>query len=143
MGRVKRLHVFVGNFTYVTDFMIVEDIRLVIDSCLTQVVLGKPFVEVSKMTYDSSLGIVRFKEETDEIAYQMPYKIEQYRLLSTLEKYHKQAVYYRSGEDKRKGVDYVIRKMLGFYNECLQLGPEYKTKPEDDLEDVTNDGVTY
>jgi hypothetical protein len=42
VGRVKGLHVFVGNFTYVTDFVIVEDIRPVIDGCLSQVVFGKP-----------------------------------------------------------------------------------------------------
>jgi hypothetical protein len=76
VGRVKGLHVFVGNFTYVTDFVIVEDTRPVIDDCLSQVVFGKPFVEASKMSYDPSLGIVRFKEENDDIAYQMPYKIE-------------------------------------------------------------------
>ena len=130
VGRVKGLHVFVGNFTYVTDFVIVEDIRPVIDECLTQVVFGKPFVEASKMSYDPSLGIVKFKEGTEEIAYQMPYKIEQYRLLSNIEKEHKQAVYYRNEEDKRRGVDYVMRKIMGFYKECLELGPEYTTGQE-------------
>jgi hypothetical protein len=49
VGRVKGLHVIVGNFTYETDFMIVEDTRPVIDDCLSQVVIGKPFVETSKM----------------------------------------------------------------------------------------------
>ena len=141
VGRVKGLHVYVENFTYINDFVIVEDIRPVIDACLTQVVFGKPFVEVSKMNYDPSLGIVKFKDETDEIAYQMPYKIEQFQDLSNLEKKHKQAVYYRNDADRRRGVDYVMRKRIGFYKECLQLGPEYKTKPEDDLETVTNDGV--
>ena len=38
VGRVKGLHVIIGNFTYVTDFVIVEDIRPVIDGCLSQVV---------------------------------------------------------------------------------------------------------
>ena len=130
VGRVEGLHVFVGNFTYVTDFVIVEDIRPVIDECLTQVVFGKPFVEASKMSYDPSLGIVKFKEGTDEIAYKMPYKIEQFRLLSNIEKEHKQAVYYRNDEDKRRGIDYVMSKRFGFYKECLQLGLEYKTGKE-------------
>jgi hypothetical protein len=142
VGRVKGLHVFVGNFTYVTDFVIVKDIRPVIDGCLSQVVFGKPFVEAYKMKYDPSLGIVRFKDENDEIAYQMPYKIEQFRLLSNLEKEHKQVVYYRNDEDRRRGVDYVMSRIFGFYKECLQLGPEYKTKIEDDLDNVTNDEVT-
>ena len=82
------------------------------------------------MNYDPSLGIVRFKDESDEIAYQMPYKIEQFRLLSNIEKEHKQAVYYRNDEDKRRGVDYVMSKIFGFYKECVQLGPEYKIGDE-------------
>lgn len=94
------------------------------------------------MTYDPTLGLVRIRDEDSEITYQMPHKIKQYRSLTSLEKEFKQSVYYRSDEDKRKGVDYVMRKILGFYKECLQLGPEYKTKPEDDLENMTDDGVT-
>ncbi|GJS88032.1 putative reverse transcriptase domain-containing protein [Tanacetum coccineum] len=39
---------------YVADFMIVEDIS----TRLSQVVLGKPFVEISNMTHDLSLGVV-------------------------------------------------------------------------------------
>ncbi|GJV62641.1 hypothetical protein Tco_1473469 [Tanacetum coccineum] len=31
----------------------------------------------------------------------------------------------RNEEDKRKGVDYVMNKILGFYKECLELQPEY------------------
>ncbi|GJZ53364.1 hypothetical protein Tco_0608249, partial [Tanacetum coccineum] len=41
-----------GNFTYVSGFLIVEDISSAIDPSLSQIVLGKPFVEVSNMTYD-------------------------------------------------------------------------------------------
>nr|GEX24197.1 protein kinase-like domain, concanavalin A-like lectin/glucanase domain protein [Tanacetum cinerariifolium] len=51
-GRIKGMHVFVGNFTYIVDFMIIEDISSIIDPRLSQVVLGKPFVEISNMTHD-------------------------------------------------------------------------------------------
>ncbi|GJU36091.1 hypothetical protein Tco_1184445 [Tanacetum coccineum] len=64
------------NFTYVLDFMIVKDISSIIDPRLSQVVLGKPFVEISNMTHDLSLGILKFANGTDEIAYKMPHKIE-------------------------------------------------------------------
>jgi hypothetical protein len=142
VGRVKGLHVIIGNLTYEIDFVIVEDTCPVIDACLSQVIFGKPFVEATRMSYDPTLGIVRFKEENDEVVYQMPYKIEQYRLLSNFEKEHKQAVYYRNEEDRRRGVEYVMSRMLGFYKECLQLGPEYKTNIGDDLGNETNDEVT-
>ncbi|GJT72283.1 ribonuclease H-like domain-containing protein [Tanacetum coccineum] len=57
MGRIKRMHVFVGNFSYIIDFMIVEDISSIIYPRLSQVVLGKPFIEISNMTHDLSLGM--------------------------------------------------------------------------------------
>nr|GEY19248.1 protein kinase-like domain, concanavalin A-like lectin/glucanase domain protein [Tanacetum cinerariifolium] len=102
-----------------------EDFNL--DLRLSQVVLGKPFVEVSNMTRDLSLGIVKFANGTDEIAYKMPHKIEQFNSLSDLEKEHTKSVYFRNKEDKRSGVDYVMNKILGFYKECLDLEPEYLT----------------
>ncbi|GKA71874.1 hypothetical protein Tco_0778090 [Tanacetum coccineum] len=63
-GRIKGMHVFVGNFSYATDFMIVEDISSIIDLRLSQVVLEKSFVEISNMTHDPPEGVERklFKE---------------------------------------------------------------------------------
>ncbi|GJT13638.1 hypothetical protein Tco_0860680 [Tanacetum coccineum] len=52
-GRVRGMPIFVGNFTYASDFMIVEEINSVIDPRMSPVGLGKPFVELSNMTYDS------------------------------------------------------------------------------------------
>ncbi|GKB62224.1 hypothetical protein Tco_0918410 [Tanacetum coccineum] len=133
-GRIKGMHVFIRNFTYIVDFMIVEDISLIIDPRLSQVVLGKPFVEISNMTHDPPEGVVRFTNRTDKVAYKMPHMIEQYNSLSDLEKEHTKSVYLRNEEDKRRGVEYVRSKILGFYKECLELGPEYITGMDDEGE---------
>ncbi|GKA23954.1 hypothetical protein Tco_0709987 [Tanacetum coccineum] len=133
-GRIKGIHVFVRNFTYVIDFMIVEDISSIIDPRLSQVVLGKPFVEISNMTHDPPEGVVRFTNGTDEISNKMPHKIEQYNSLSYLEKEHTKSVYLRNEEDKRRGVEYVMSKILGFYKEFLELRPEYLIGVADDDE---------
>ncbi|GKA57573.1 hypothetical protein Tco_0756761 [Tanacetum coccineum] len=132
--KIKGMHVFVGNFTYVIDFMIVEDISSIIDPRLSQVVLGKPFVKISNMTHDPPEGVLRFTNETNEIAYKMPHKIEQYNSLSDLEREHTKSVYLRNEEDKRRGVEYAMSKILGFYKECLELGPEYLTGIADEGE---------
>ncbi|GJS03944.1 retrotransposon ORF1 [Tanacetum coccineum] len=134
IGRIKGMRIFVGNFTYIIDFMIVEDISSIIDHRLSQVVLGKPFVEISNMTHDPPEGVVRFINRTDEVAYKMPYKIEQYNSLSDLEKEHTKSVYLRNEKDKRRGVEYVMSKILGFYKKCLELGPEYVTGMDDEGE---------
>ncbi|GJV21196.1 hypothetical protein Tco_1370216 [Tanacetum coccineum] len=95
-GRINVMHVFVENFTYIVEFMIVEDISSIID-------------------------------------------LEQYNSLSDLEKEHTKSVYLRKEEDKRRGVEYVMSKLLGFYKECLELGPEYVTRMDDEGE-VTHSG---
>ncbi|GJV33716.1 MAK10-like protein [Tanacetum coccineum] len=123
-----------GNFTYVVDFMIIEDISLIIDPRLSQVVLRRPFIEISNMTHDLPKGVVRFTNKNDEVAYKMPHKIEQYNSLSNLEKEHTKSVYLRNEEDKKRGVDYVISKILWFYKECLELSPEYVTGLDDEGE---------
>ncbi|GJS25600.1 hypothetical protein Tco_0454232 [Tanacetum coccineum] len=106
-GRIKGMHVFVGNFTYVTDFMIIEDISSIIDPRLSQVVLRRPFVEISNMTHDPP---------------------------EDLERKHTKSVYLRNEEDKRRGVEYVMSKILGFYKECIELGPGYLTRIVDEGE---------
>ncbi|GKE97605.1 hypothetical protein Tco_0020956 [Tanacetum coccineum] len=76
----------------------------------------------------------RFTNGNTEVAYKMPHKIEQYDSLSNLEKDHTKSVYLRNEEDNRRGVEYVMSKILGFYKECLELGPEYLTGMDDEGE---------
>ncbi|GJX03049.1 hypothetical protein Tco_0188965 [Tanacetum coccineum] len=102
IGRIKGMHVFLWNFTYVTDFMIVEDISPIIDPRISQVVLGKPFVDISNMTHDPPQGVARFTNGTDETAYKMHHKIEHHNSLSDLEKEHTKSVYLRNEEDNRR-----------------------------------------
>ncbi|GKF62216.1 hypothetical protein Tco_0182270 [Tanacetum coccineum] len=84
------------------------------------------------MTYDSSLGIVKFTNGVNEVAHKMAHKIEQFRSLSSMEKEHKQSVYFRNEEDMTRGVGYVMEKILGFYKECLELRSKYKTNKDKD-----------
>nr|GEV04027.1 retrotransposon Orf1 [Tanacetum cinerariifolium] len=91
-----------GNFTYVIDFMIVKDISSIIDPRMSQVVLGRPFIEIANMTHDPPEGVVRFTNGIEEVAYKMPHKIEQYNSLSNLEKEHTKLVYLRNKEGQEK-----------------------------------------
>ncbi|GKF16880.1 hypothetical protein Tco_0061798 [Tanacetum coccineum] len=128
------MHVFIGNFTYIVDFMVIEDISSIIDPKMSQVVLGKPFVEISNMAHDLQEGVVRFTNRNNKVAYKMPRKIEQYNSLLNLEKEQTKSVYLRNEEDKRRGVEYVMSNILGFYKECLKLGPKYLNGLDDEGE---------
>ncbi|GJZ79527.1 protein kinase-like domain, concanavalin A-like lectin/glucanase domain protein [Tanacetum coccineum] len=74
VGRVKGLKVFVGNFTYECDFFILEDTTSVIDHYLGGMVLGKPFVKETRLTYDKDEGTVTFEKEGEKITFKMPQK---------------------------------------------------------------------
>ncbi|GKD85271.1 protein kinase-like domain, concanavalin A-like lectin/glucanase domain protein [Tanacetum coccineum] len=56
IGRVRGLKVFVGNFTYECNFMILEDATSIIDHHLEEVVFGKPFVRKTALVYDQDEG---------------------------------------------------------------------------------------
>jgi hypothetical protein len=49
VARAKTLHVFVGSFVYLIEFMVMENIGEIIDSNLTQVMYGKPFIRLTKI----------------------------------------------------------------------------------------------
>ncbi|GJU19566.1 hypothetical protein Tco_1152908 [Tanacetum coccineum] len=81
----------------------------------------------------------------EEIAYKIPHKIEQYDSLPNDEKGNMKSVYLWNDKDKKKGVEYIMSKILGFYKECLELGPEYQTGKDESSSETSenqNGGVT-
>ncbi|GJY18590.1 MAK10-like protein [Tanacetum coccineum] len=65
MRRVRGLKVFIGNFTYECDFMVLEDTTSVIDHDLGSVVCGKPFVEAIGLVYGIKEGTVVFEKDKE------------------------------------------------------------------------------
>ncbi|GJS06074.1 hypothetical protein Tco_0362870 [Tanacetum coccineum] len=117
----------VGNFTYVIDFKIVEDISLIIDPSLSQVVLGKPFVEISNMTHGPPKGVVRFTKRIDEITYKMTHKIEQYNSLSDLEREHTKLYLMRRSLEVLRKFHWTI--LGGRFNQLLPVSSPFLSKP--------------
>ncbi|GKA99675.1 hypothetical protein Tco_0827669 [Tanacetum coccineum] len=80
----KNLHAVKRIFRYLKGTI---DMGLcVIDGRLNEVVRGKPFVQASKLTYDESLGLIRFAHRDDEVVFRMPHRTKELDLVSPLEK---------------------------------------------------------
>ncbi|GJX06832.1 protein kinase-like domain, concanavalin A-like lectin/glucanase domain protein [Tanacetum coccineum] len=75
VGRVRGLKVFIGNFTYECNFMILKDTTSIIDHHLGEVVFGKPFVRKTGLVYDPEEGTVTFEKDNEKITFKMHYKI--------------------------------------------------------------------
>ncbi|GKE83959.1 hypothetical protein Tco_1557701, partial [Tanacetum coccineum] len=73
---VRDVYVFVGSFTYITDFVVLEDIGEFILRDMSEVVMGKAFRKVTKLEYDSAKGLMSFTRIFDNYTFQMPLIME-------------------------------------------------------------------
>ncbi|GJS61225.1 hypothetical protein Tco_0656009 [Tanacetum coccineum] len=69
---VKNVYVFVESFTYITDFVVLEDIGEFIMSDMADVLMGRPFRKITKLKYDVAKGLVSFTKIFDTYTYRMP-----------------------------------------------------------------------
>ncbi|GKC09597.1 hypothetical protein Tco_1001207, partial [Tanacetum coccineum] len=119
IGRVKRLKVFVGNFTYECDFMVLEDTTSVIDHDLGSVIFRKPFVKATGLIYDREEGTITFEKDKEKIMFKMPHKMEMFKHIDFTDKRTDRIPYFAREND-----DGSSRKT--HYSDSLDLGPEYK-----------------
>ncbi|GKB40553.1 hypothetical protein Tco_0885495 [Tanacetum coccineum] len=76
---VRDVYVSIGSFTYITDFVILEDIGEIIVSDMTDVVIGKPFREVAKLEYNCAKGLMSFTRIFDHYTFQIPRTIPRFK----------------------------------------------------------------
>ncbi|GJY75337.1 hypothetical protein Tco_0480453 [Tanacetum coccineum] len=76
---VRDVYVFVGIFTYITDFVVLEDIGEFIMSDMAEVLIGKPFRKITKLKYDVAKGLVSFTKIFDTYIFRMPRTIPRLR----------------------------------------------------------------
>ncbi|GKD74282.1 hypothetical protein Tco_1332564 [Tanacetum coccineum] len=81
VSTVKDVYVFVGSFTYVTDFVVLADIGEFIVSDMVEVVMDKPFRNVAQIEYDCVKGLVSFTRILDNYTFQMPRTIPRLYLM--------------------------------------------------------------
>ncbi|GKC16639.1 hypothetical protein Tco_1013421 [Tanacetum coccineum] len=121
VGRAKNVHIFIGYFVYVIDFMILEDLGNIIDSSLCEVVLGKPFAQAAKFAYDESLGLIMFAYSDDEVMFRMPQRTKELDLVSRLEKDKFKAFFVESLKVGKMGFKHVFKKRKRYYKACMNL----------------------
>ncbi|GJS98010.1 hypothetical protein Tco_0819180 [Tanacetum coccineum] len=112
---IKGLKVFVGNFTYDCDFVVLEDTTSVIDHDLGSFIFGKPFVEATELVYDKEEGTITFEKDKEKIVFKMPHKMD-------------------IEDDYDKGYRKPSDLEDGFYRDTIKLGPEYVTRIADEGE---------
>ncbi|GKD05608.1 hypothetical protein Tco_1180582 [Tanacetum coccineum] len=120
---VRDVYVFVGSFTYVTDFVVLEDIREFIISDMAEVVIGRPFIAVTQLEYDCVKGLISFTRMFETYIFWMPRTIPR---LKNFELSKVPPMLVLSQRDLMTGLKYFYEKNKLMYKNCLNLGPEYQ-----------------
>nr|GEX18463.1 protein kinase-like domain, concanavalin A-like lectin/glucanase domain protein [Tanacetum cinerariifolium] len=119
MGRVKGLKVFVGNFTYECDFMVLEDTTSVIDHDLGSFIFRKPFVEATDLVYNREEGTITFEKDKKKIVFKMPHKMEMFKHIDFTDIKTDRIPPFAIESDNDNSEK-------THYSDSLDLGPEYK-----------------
>ncbi|GJR09973.1 hypothetical protein Tco_0792625 [Tanacetum coccineum] len=120
---VKGVYVFVGSFTYITDFVVLEYIGEFIMSDMAEVLMGRPFRKITKLKYDVAKGLVSFTKIFNTYTYRMP------RTISRLKNFNWSKVpplLELSQNDLMNGLRHPHEKNKFMYKNYFNLGPEYQ-----------------
>ncbi|GKA00194.1 hypothetical protein Tco_0672744 [Tanacetum coccineum] len=120
---VRDVYIFVGSFTYIMDFVMLEDIGEFIMSDMADVLMGRSFRKITKLKYDVAKGLVSFTKIFDTYTYRTP------RTIHRLKNFNCSKVtplLELSQNDLMNRIRYSYEKNKFMYKNCLNLGPEYQ-----------------
>ncbi|GJR85690.1 homeodomain-like protein [Tanacetum coccineum] len=120
---VKDVYVFVGSFTYITDYVVLEDIGEFIRSNMAEVLMGRPFRNITKLNYDVAKGLVSFTRIFDIYTYRMPRTIPR---LKSFNWRKVQPLLELSQNNLMKGLRHPHEKHKFMYKNYFNLGPKYQ-----------------
>ncbi|GJT62764.1 reverse transcriptase domain-containing protein [Tanacetum coccineum] len=97
VGALMNVPIFVGTFSVMTDFAVLEDIDAYCDDGMGDVIFGEPFLREVRIKTKQFEGIITLYNGDDEV----------------------------SEKDERNGISHAYQKLKGFYKGVLNLGPNY------------------
>ncbi|GJQ98293.1 putative reverse transcriptase domain-containing protein [Tanacetum coccineum] len=124
-GALMNIPIFVGTFSILTDFAVLEDMDAYLDKGMGDVIFGKPFLREVGINAKRFEGIITIHNGNEEVAYQMVRSHPRFKH-HTNEQCNKIPPLLKvSEEDKMNGISHSYQKIKNFYKGVFYLGPEY------------------
>ncbi|GJZ06648.1 hypothetical protein Tco_0540441 [Tanacetum coccineum] len=125
VGALMNVHIFVGTFSVVTDFAVLEDMDAYHDEGMGDVIFGEPFLREVRIKARRFEGIITIYNGDDEVTYQMVQSHLRFKH-HTNEQCNKIPPLLKVSEkDEMNGISHAYQKLKGLYKEVLNLGPDY------------------
>ncbi|GJU99123.1 homeodomain-like protein [Tanacetum coccineum] len=125
IGALMNVPIFVGTFSVVTDFTVLENMDAYRDEGMGDVIFGEPFLREVGIKTRRFVGMITIYNGNDEVTYQMVRSHPRFKH-HTNEQCNKIPPLLKvSEEDKKNGISHPYQKLKGFYKGVLNLGPNY------------------
>ncbi|GJX86743.1 hypothetical protein Tco_0337517 [Tanacetum coccineum] len=125
VGALMNVPIFVGTFSILTDFAVLEDMDAYRDKRMGNVIFGEPFLKEIGIKARRFEGMITIYNGNDEVTYQMVRSHPMFRH-HTNEQCNKIPPLLKvSEEDKMNGISHSYQLLKGFYKGVLNLGPDY------------------
>ncbi|GJR92449.1 putative reverse transcriptase domain-containing protein [Tanacetum coccineum] len=125
VGALMNVPIFVGTFSVMADFAVLENMDAYRDEGMGDVIFGEPFLREVDIKAKRFKGIITLYKGDDEVTYQMVRSHPRFKH-HTNEQCNKIPPLLKVNEkDVMNGVSHEYQKLKGFYKGVLNLGPDY------------------
>ncbi|GKA28985.1 putative reverse transcriptase domain-containing protein [Tanacetum coccineum] len=129
VGTLMNVPIFVGTFSVVTDFAVLEDMDAYRDEGMGDVIVGEPFLREVGIKARRFDGMITIYNGDDEVTYQMVRSHPRFKH-HTNEQCNKIPPLLKVSEhDKMNGISHSYQKLKRFYKGVLNLGPDFIRVP--------------
>ncbi|GKB61516.1 hypothetical protein Tco_0917702 [Tanacetum coccineum] len=125
VGTLMNVHIFVGTFSVMTDFVDLEDMDAYRDEGMGDVIFGEPFLREVGIKIKWFEGIITLYKDDDEVTYQTVRSHPRFKRHTNEQCNKIPPILKVSEKDERNGISYAYQKLKGFYKGVLNLGPDY------------------
>ncbi|GJR96020.1 putative reverse transcriptase domain-containing protein [Tanacetum coccineum] len=125
VGALMNVPIFVGTFSVVTDFAVLEDMDAYRDEGMGDVIVGEPFLREVGIKAKWFEGIITLYKRDDEVTYQMVRSHPRFKRHTNKQCNRIPPLLEVSKKDEKNGISHAYQKLKGFYKGALNLGPDY------------------
>ncbi|GJS28188.1 hypothetical protein Tco_0488808 [Tanacetum coccineum] len=125
VGALMNVPIFVGTFSVVTDFAVLENMDAYRDEGIGDVIFGEPFLRAVGIKTKRFKGIITIYNGDDEVTCQMVRLHPRFKH-HTNEQCNKIPPLLKVSEkDEMNGISHAYQNLKGNYKGVLNLGPDY------------------
>ncbi|GKA88202.1 homeodomain-like protein [Tanacetum coccineum] len=125
IGALMNVPIFVGTFSVVTYFAVLENMDAYRDEEMGNVIFGEPFLREVEIKTRRFEGMITIYNGNDEVTYQMVRSHSRFKHHTNEQCSKIPPLLKVSKEDKMNGISHPYQKLKGFYKGILNLGPDY------------------